>query len=196
MARRKTKARKKRNKDRRPQKAPQTKTTTTFWQWLMPLSPTGKLAAGIGVILAVFGAYTPFYPKLSVDSSYSLDQSTPFSTRFDMRNDSMLKVTKIKPVCKRVTVKMVGGGGIVDGGGMIQTAQLPIPFLKSGETTSFFLPVSHIKFAAPIEYADVTISIAYHHLLLPLPPREKLARFITVKASDGTLRWANKAISE
>lgn len=196
MSRRKTKARKKRNKGKLPPKAPPTETRGSLWQWLIPLSPTGKLAAGICVFLAIFGSYLPFFPKISVVSSYSLDQSTPFSTRFDVRNDSLLKVTEIKPVCKRVTVKMVGGGGLVDGGGTIRTAQPPIPFLESGETTTFVLPVSQIKFGAPIEYADVTISIAYRHLLLPLPPRVKLARFATEKASDGTLRWANKAISE
>jgi hypothetical protein len=196
MSRRATINRKKRNKGNSQLSMPPEKTKKSLWQWLKLLSPTGKLAAGFGIILTIFGAYFPFYPKISVTSSYSLDPSTPFSTKFDIRNDSVLKVTEIKPICKRVTVKMVGGGGIDGEKGSIQTAQPPIPYLESGESTSFILPIAYIKFGAPIEYAEVTVSITYSHLFLPLPPREKLTRFVTEKGVDGILHWANKAISE
>jgi hypothetical protein len=116
-----------------------------FWQWLELLSPTGKLAAGAALILAIVGTYYSFSPKLYVTSTYSLDPSTPFSTKFDIRNESLLKVYEIKPVCKNVSVKMEGGGG-VSGPGTISTSQPPIPYLESGESTSFILPLAHIKF--------------------------------------------------
>ena len=197
MSSRQTRRNKKgQNKGKQQQPPPAQKPKKTPWQWLQLLSPTGKVVAGVCAILTLFAAYLPFYPKITVTSSYSLDTSTPFSTKFDVHNDSLLRINEIKPILNNVNYRMEGGGGMTSHPtAVVRTTDPPIPYLSSGETTSFVLPLTHIKTTAPIESADVTVRINYRHFLLPFK-QSKLARFVLEKGTDGSIHWAYKAISE
>lgn len=191
----------KRNKESLPLKETQQKNQLTFWQKIEKWSLFWKIVVGIlafsSSVLTVVGTYYAFSPKLTISPSHSLDQTTPLSTKFEIRNDSLFKVKDLKPVCKNVIIKMVGGGGIFNKTGKyaIRNSDPPVPYLDSGESTSFFLPESYVGFGAPIESADVIISVEYRPQFL-LFSKEKRARFVTEKALDGTLKWTPKAISE
>jgi len=187
---------KQRNKGEQPPTKKQAKTKTTLWQWLKLLSPTGKLVAGVCAFLTIFAAYCPFYPKITVSSSYSLDPSTPLSTKLDVSNDSLMSIKNVKLICRNIKVKSEGGGMLKsEGTGALKTPQPPIPILSSGETTSFVMPLIFTSFTSPVESADVTIIITYEHLLLPFK-REKFTRIVTEKDIYGKLHWTRKSTSE
>ena len=72
-----------------------------------------------------------------------------------------------------------------------------IPYLASGETTTFTLPVTELIFTNhPINYINIEIGVYYYLAFIPFYQKEKIMRFVTFKSKDEKLQWISKAMSE
>ncbi len=182
-----------RNKLPQPQVENPQKTGKYSWQWFALLSPTGKIAATIALILTVVGSYYTFSLKLTIEPKESLDPSNPFATPFIIRNDSLLGVYSINLKTGIREVYAKGSDNKFSNFGTM-TDVPPIPKLDSGEPTTFFITFP-FKTPSPITSADIEIMVSYRPVLLPFN-RNKSLRFVTIQAKNGTLHWVPKAISE
>ena len=179
------------NRGLQPQLRPQTIPGQRPWQWFSLLSPTGKLAASLGLFLTIVGAYYAFSPKLSITPLTSLDPNRAFMTPFVVRNDSLLSINSIELECKSSRIVLENNAELIGG---FKANIPPIPKLISGEESTFLLPYPP-NLSPPVKFADVLVEITYSPSLLPFK-KMSLKRFITVRASDGTFHWISKALSE
>jgi hypothetical protein len=130
---------------------------------------------------------------LVISASDTLNPQEPFATKFDVKNESLFKVQNITFKYKPRDIVFTGGGSVVSKGGFLNWNKEPIPFLESGETTSLLLPKP--PYSSPVAKADIELHVSYRPAFLPFE-KHKAKRFVTSVASDGSLHWMEKAISE
>jgi hypothetical protein len=166
-------------------------------QRLKILSPTGKFAASVALILAIVETYYAFSPKISITPTELIDTLNPYSTPFIIKNESLLPLRSIEPVWKFREIISKNGKPIYFNGPYVRTVSPAIPSLESGESTSIFLPELYkpIKEAKSLNHLDIEVVVLYRPYLLPYK-RSKELRFVTIKGAGNTFRWITKAISE
>jgi hypothetical protein len=188
-----------RNKAQQPQSTNPKKTEKAAWQWLELLSPTGKLAAGLALLLTIAGTYYAFSPKLSIYPTDSLDSTKPFATPFVVKNDSLLPITSIELNCRlqkvilNNKVTMLGSKEGENETTFKSINITPIPTLAPGEESTFFLPFPDLT--QTVTFADISAEVSYSPALLPFK-KKTLKRFVTMENSNGVLRWVAKSRSE
>ena len=108
------------------------------WKWLGLLSPTGKTAAAFALLLTVVGSYYSFTPKLVISASDTLNPQNPFATKFEIKNESLFRVSNVIFKYRPRGIFFTKGGS-VSGEGFLAPDKKPIPNLESGESTSLLL---------------------------------------------------------
>lgn len=142
--------------------------------------------------LTIVTAYYTFASKLSVLPSGTIDASNPFATPFVLKNDSLLRINNVRP--HRLIIRNINKHTMKINVELVAPA---IPYLASGETTTFTLPVAELIFANhPINYINIEIGVYYYLAFIPFYQKEKIMRFVTFESKDGKLQWISKAMSE
>lgn len=152
----------------------------------------GILLAGFLAFLTIITAYYTFAFKLSILPSEPIDSTNPFATPFILKNDSLLWISNVRP--HRVVIRNVNKFSC-----KIKTELVapPIPYIASGESTTFTLPVAEFVFAnEPINYLNIEIVVYYYLAFIPFYRKEKHQRFVTIQSKNGKLQWISKAMSE
>jgi hypothetical protein len=152
----------------------------------------GTLLAGFLAFLAIITAYYTFAFKLTILPSETIDAMNPFATPFVLKNDSLLWINKVRP--HRLVIRNVNKFSC-----KIKTELIapPIPYIASGESTTFTLPVAEFVFTnEPINYLNIEVVVYYYPAFIPFYKKEKQQRFVTIQSKDGKLQWVSKAMSE
>jgi hypothetical protein len=169
----------------------------SLWRWLSNLSPTSKFCAWLVLFLTCIGAYYNFAFKLDIYPSGTLNQSDPFATLFIIKNNSLLWINNIAPLCGIRKVETDGHAIIENIGVALPRDIPPIPQLVSGEKTTIILPFRDaFDLSTPISYADIEIAVSYYVPIIFFYKKEISMRFVTIKTQNGNLQWISKAVSE
>jgi len=170
----------------------QLKTEKSPWQWFGILSPTGKLAAAIALILTVAGSYFSFSPKIFVEASYPMETKNLFTTPFVISNDGVLPVHSVSyHIIIRRAVNEIGGTVIANKGKGMQPTEYLVPILQAGEKATTGIPSPF----GNIVSGDIDFVVSYRPSFIPWT-QEKIFRFGSSKESDGKLVWRHRASSE
>jgi len=154
-------------------------------------SPTGKIAAAFALLLTVVGSFYSFMPKLLISASDTLNPQKPFATKFEIKNESLFRVSNVVFKYRPRGIFFTQGGS-VSGEGFLAPNKKPIPYLESGESTSLLLPAPPM---GDVIKADIEFIISYRPAFLPFQIHKR-KRFITEKAADNSFHWLEKAVAE
>jgi hypothetical protein len=98
------------------------------------VSKTKLLPSIVFGVLTLLGGYALIRPSISVEPGLLLNPGDPFSTQFEVKNDSsILDVTDIQPSCETIDVETSNNVGMV---GLPGIPSPTIPVLEPGQKTT------------------------------------------------------------
>lgn len=139
-----------------------------------------------GFISAIFTIYLYFYSPISVTPGELLN-GDPMSSPFTLTNTLAVSVNRVDPSCHITDVKFKNGIQFQDDTLVDDTPKTPS--LAAGEQEAIYCEGNGKLTYGPLEYADITLAIGYSPVWIPFIHKTKFARFITLRDSEGTLRW-------
>jgi hypothetical protein len=156
------------------------------WRYLRA---TWKVFAFVVIVIAtVLGLYEVLLPRLSVSQIEPLNPSDPFTARLTIRNSGYFSVYNVEVKCvehdvtteRRATMR---GFTIIPG------SDRSFAEIAPDQSATVYCPVSGVfAFESPVKKADMEFIFDYRPEYL-FWRRTSRFRFVTVRTSDGTLRW-------
>lgn len=143
-------------------------------------------------IVGGIAALWSFFPAFSVSRDPPLNPSDVLSGLFLIRYESPIPVADVDPFCAINRFENAQRGRVT-GGMSIHDPALHILIMWQGDTITVPCSAVDTFIMGPLTTADITIQIQFRPILIPkflhLRPSERDFRFVTVKQSDGSLRW-------
>jgi hypothetical protein len=147
------------------------------------------------VVTGVIGgiaALWSFFPAFSVSRDPPLDPVKIVTAQFVIRYESPIPVSDVNAICYVDKLLDLKGGGVSTLNA--EAGDLIVPRMWQGDEMTVPCAANRIPshLFGPIVDGDITIRILFRPVLIPRffnRQWEKDFRFITVKQSDGNLRW-------
>jgi hypothetical protein len=157
------------------------------------------LIGAAALILGVYASYVQLAPRISVSPSASLNPSDPFSTPFEVSNDGYLSIRDVQFLCRLTDVQAQPPGinlsfeniGVMGPDQFLGDKSQNIRDIGPGRQATTKCNLSPIFPVMPIDRADISITVSYKPDYL-WSPRSEDFRFVTVRSSDGQLRWVRQ----
>ena len=182
-----------RQKAQRKPAVPPAPSPRNTWKWLVPLSPTGWFWASVSLILALVGSYYLLRPQISVEPDAAIDPKQPVKTPFRITNSGQTSVYNLRRKCLIRSLESEESHASVRGVNSTDW-KLPIPKLRSGESTSLFIPW-YMTPVTPYTKGEIEVVVDYMAAIIPIH-QEVRFRFETRRNANNEIMWYHKAISE
>ena len=146
-------------------------------------------------IIASIGAVLSFFPAFSVSYEAPLAiPAKPLSALFLVRYESIVPVADVDVEC---SVSKLESQGVVYRDLTVEASQFHVDRLWQGDSLTVpCVALWPLGLLSPLLKGDITIIVSYRPLLIPKllkrKPLEKHFRFITIRQSDGRLRWISE----
>jgi hypothetical protein len=140
-----------------------------------------------------------FWPKITVEDSFPLNERDILSTQFVISNESNMSIRNVEPSISIARITTTDGltiNGDQNFRGRLREPNSPenkrVATMRAGEKNTVQFPQS-FQIGSNTDFADIAVVVNYRAFFIPC---KKRSRFTTVKDADGNLHWRSQPLAK